>query len=557
MAYHDIKNKLKLAIAQLNPTVGDVIGNLKQAHHAHQEASADGADIILFTELFMSGYPAQDLILKPSFIRACESAIQELALLTKNGAAIIIGTPLCRNNKIVNGVVVIDQGEIIGECLKSDLPNYGVFDEKRVFYPAQQNNPIIIRGLSVGIPICEDIWNNNDVIVDFVKKGAQFILVPNASPYETGKIEQRFILVKKQQKIPVPVIYANQFGGQDELVFDGGSFGLQSDGAVAFQLKHFDCHLAITQWTKDKDLWRCTDQPFESYLKGEGADYQACLVGLRDYVTKNGFKGVLLGLSGGIDSALCAAMAVDALGADKVHAVMLPYHYTSQESLKDAQECARLLGCRYDIIPISEPVEGFLNALTDIFQGTQQNVTEENLQSRTRGSLLMALSNKFGSLLLTTGNKSEMAVGYSTLYGDMNGGFNPIKDIYKMQVYALSHWRNNNVPMNSLGPSGEVIPKNIIEKAPSAELRENQKDEDSLPPYSILDDILCCLVEDELSVNDIVKRGHTIQTVERIENLLYLAEYKRRQSAPGVKISRKIFGLDRRYPITNRFRDKN
>jgi NAD+ synthase len=280
------------------------------------------------------------------------------------------------------------------------------------------------------------------------------------------------------------------------------------------------------------------------------------MLGLRDYVNKNGFKNVVLGLSGGIDSALCAALAVDALGEERVHAVMLPYRYTSKESLKDAEDCARALGCRYDTVPIMDPVKGFSNALSQLFEGTAEGITEENLQSRTRGTILMAISNKFGSMVVTTGNKSEMSVGYATLYGDMNGGFNPVKDIYKMQVYALSNWRNGQVPPGALGPSGEVIPQNIIDKAPSAELRENQTDQDSLPPYPVLDEILECLVEKEMGIDGIVARGFDRKTVERVENLLYIAEYKRRQAAPGVKITQKNFGRDRRYPITNRFRDR-
>jgi NAD+ synthase len=351
------------------------------------------------------------------------------------------------------------------------------------------------------------------------------------------------------------MLYAAQVGGQDELVFDGASFAINPDSSLAFQMSQFEEAVTVTTWKRDGATWRCVDGPMSKIPVKEEADYRACMLGLRDYVNKNGFKDVVLGLSGGIDSAICAALAVDALGEERLRAVMMPYRYTSKDSLVDAEACARALGCRYDVVPIFEPVEGFLKALAPTFDGTKSGITEENLQSRARGTILMAISNKFGSMVVTTGNKSEMSVGYATLYGDMNGGFNPIKDLYKMQVYALSAWRNDNVPPGALGPSGEVIPRNIIDKAPSAELRENQTDQDSLPPYPVLDDILECLVENEMSVDAIVARGHDAATVTRMEHLLYVAEYKRRQAAPGVKITRKNFGRDRRYPITNRYRD--
>ncbi|MCB1428712.1 MAG: NAD+ synthase, partial [Nitratireductor sp.] len=347
-----------------------------------------------------------------------------------------------------------------------------------------------------------------------------------------------------------------QLGGQDELVFDGGSFVINADHHLAVQMNQFEANTVLTTWRRTGDGWRCDDGVKARIPDADEGDWRACVLGLRDYVNKNGFRNVVLGLSGGIDSAICAAMAVDALGEERVRCVMLPYRYTSKESLTDAEACARALGVRYEVVPISQPVEGFIEALAPLFEGTNSGITEENLQSRTRGVILMAISNKFGSMVVTTGNKSEMSVGYATLYGDMNGGFNPIKDLYKMQVYRLSAWRNSHLPPDCLGPSGEVIPQNIIDKAPSAELRENQTDQDSLPPYPVLDDILECLVENEMSVDAIVAKGHERATVERVEHLLYIAEYKRRQSAPGVKITRKNFGRDRRYPITNRFRDR-
>ena len=553
-----IENDLTLAVAQFNPVVGDIEGNLNLALRAHERASVEGADLLLFTELFISGYPPEDLVLKPSFIETCENALTKLAMATTTGSGIIVGVPICRKGRIYNAAVVLDAGKIVAECLKFDLPNYSEFDEKRVFSAGPRPEPVEFRGVRIGLPICEDIWNDDEVAARLAENGAEIILVPNGSPYDREKPELRYEVVKKQVlKSSLPIVYANEVGGQDELVFDGGSFALNANGAPAFQMKHFQSDLAFSHWRKQNGKWSCVSGPQEKLLHDTAADYQACVLGFGDYVNKNRFKSVVLGLSGGIDSALCAAIATDALGPERVHAIMLPYNYTSSQSIKDAEECAKLLGCRYDTVPIAKPVEGFEQALKPLFQGTAADTTEENLQSRARGTILMAISNKFGAMVVTTGNKSEMSVGYATLYGDMNGGFNPIKDIYKMQVYGLSNWRNNHFPTNSLGPKAAVIPQNIIDKAPTAELRENQKDEDSLPPYPVLDDILRCLVDEEMSISEIVKRGHPRDLVQKVEHLLYVSEYKRRQSAPGVKISHKNFGRDRRYPITNRFRDKN
>ncbi|MCZ2204188.1 NAD+ synthase [Bartonella sp. A05] len=553
-----IDNDFRIVVVQLNPIVGDIEGNFALAITAYQKAQELSADLVLFTELFISSYPPEDLVLKPAFIKACEDAVKKLAKVTKKGPGIVIGVPLRRGDAIYNGVVLLDDGQIIAERLKFDLPNYFEFDEKRVFSAGPYPEPIVYCGVILGIVICEDIWNDSSICAELKNKGAEIILVLNGSPYYRNKTEKRADVVRVQAiQSGVPIIYANPIGGQDELVFDGGSFALNGQGKMAFQMKHFESHIALSHWQQKSTGWQCISGPNEELLNGLAADYCACVLGLRDYVNKNCFKDVILGLSGGIDSALCTAMAVDALGAERVRTVMMPYHYTSQESLKDAEDCARLLGCRYEVIPIFQPLEGFLNALASVFSELQSDVTEENLQSRVRGTILMALSNKFGSMVVTTGNKSEMAVGYATLYGDMNGGFNPIKDVYKMQVYELAEWRNKNHLRNLLGAEGIVIPHNIIAKAPSAELRDNQKDEDSLPPYPVLDDILQSLVEDDMSVCDIVKRGHVREMVEKIENLLYLAEYKRQQSAPGVKISQKNFGRSRRYPITNRFRDKS
>jgi NAD+ synthase len=554
----DIAQTFRIAVAQLNPTVGDISGNLALAREARRDAAREEADIVLFTELFISGYPPEDLVLKPAFIKACLKAIQALAEDTADGGpGVIIGFPRQDEKGRYNSVAVLDGGKIIAIRDKVDLPNYGEFDEKRVFIAGDMPGPVNFRGVRLGIPICEDIWGELGVCETLSESGAEILLVPNGSPYYRGKVDIRHQVVLKQViETGLPLIYAAQLGGQDELVFDGASFAFNADKSLAFQMSQFEAAVSVAEWRRTGETWSCARGPMARIPENEEADYRACLLGFRDYVNKNGFKSVVIGLSGGIDSAVCAAIAVDALGEERVRTVMLPYRYTSPDSLKDAADCARALGCRYDIVQIAEPVDGFSSALADLFEGTEEGITEENLQSRARGTVLMAISNKFGAMVVTTGNKSEMSVGYATLYGDMNGGFNPIKDLYKMQVYALAAWRNEHLPPTALGPTGEVIPKNIISKAPSAELRPNQTDQDSLPPYPVLDDILECLVELEMSTDEIVARGHDVATVHRIEHLLYLAEYKRRQSAPGVKITRKNFGRDRRYPITNRFRDR-
>ncbi|MCI9865609.1 NAD+ synthase [Rhizobium skierniewicense] len=549
---------LRIAVGQFNPTVGDVVGNLALARQARADAASQGADLLLLSELFISGYPPEDLVLKPAFLKSCLKAVEDLAADTADGGpGIIIGFPRQGEAGRHNSVALIDGGKIIALRDKVDLPNYGEFDEKRVFSEGSISGPYNFRGVRIGIPICEEIWNDLGICETLAESGAEILLVPNGSPYYRGKVDVRHQVALRQViESGLPLVFANQVGGQDELVFDGASFAFNADKTLAFQMSQFETTLAVTDWKRTENGWRCSEGPFSQIPEGEEADYRACMLGFRDYVNKNGFKSVVLGLSGGIDSAICAAIAVDALGEERVRCIMLPYRYTSEDSLKDAADCAKALGCRYDIVPIAHPVDGFLSSLAELFEGTEEGITEENLQSRTRGTILMAVSNKFGSMVVTTGNKSEMSVGYATLYGDMNGGFNPIKDLYKMQVYAISAWRNSHVPPTALGPSGEVIPANIISKAPSAELRPNQTDQDSLPPYPVLDDILECLVELEMSVDDIVARGHDLATVHRIEHLLYLAEYKRRQSAPGVKITKKNFGRDRRYPITNRFRDR-
>ncbi|MDO6963168.1 NAD+ synthase [Rhizobium alvei] len=553
-----IKDIFRIAVAQLDPTVGDVKGNLARAREARADAARQDADLVLMTELFISGYPPEDLVLKPAFLDACLAAVESLAAETADGGpGMIVGFPRMGEDGRHNSAALLDGGRIVAIADKVDLPNYGEFDEKRVFAPGGKPKAFDFRGIRIGVPICEDIWNDAGVCEALRDDGAEILLHPNGSPYYRGKIHVRHDVVLRQVELTgLPLVFANQLGGQDELVFDGASFAYNGDKSPAFQMAQFEESVVTTTWKKRDGRWQCAEGPSSRLPDSEEADYRACVLGFRDYVNKNGFKNVVLGLSGGIDSAICAAIAVDALGEDRVRTVMMPYRYTSRESLVDAEACAKALGCHYDIVAIEEPVSGFLSALSDLFEGTDEGITEENLQSRARGTILMAISNKFGSMVVTTGNKSEMSVGYCTLYGDMNGGFNPIKDLYKMQVYALSRWRNAHVPPGGLGPTGEVIPQNIIDKAPSAELRPNQTDQDSLPPYPVLDDILEGLVEQELSVEEIVARGHDIATVHRVEHLLYIAEYKRRQSAPGVKITRKNFGRDRRYPITNRFRDR-
>ena len=549
-------DQLKIALAQLNPVMGDIEGNAAKARAARAEAKAQGADLIVFSELFLCAYPPEDLVLKPAFQEACRAACEVLALETADGGpAMLIGLPWVEDNRLYNAMALLENGRIATLRFKVDLPNYSVFDEKRVFAAGRFPDHIPFKGVRIGLPICEDIWGQ-DVVECLSETGSEILIVPNGSPYNRDKIDTRLnIAMLRVTESGLPLIYLNQVGGQDELVFDGASFGLNADGGLAFRLPAFREMIVVTDWRRGAKGWVCESGPKMLIEEEDQADYAACVLGLRDYVEKNRFPGVVLGLSGGIDSALCAAMAVDALGPHRVHCIMMPYRYTSEDSLADAKACASALGVRYDIAPIEPAVAGFETLLQPLFTGTNRDITEENLQSRTRGTVLMSVSNKFGAMVVTTGNKSEMSVGYATLYGDMNGGFNPIKDLYKLEVVRLSHLRNRWKPAGALGPDGVVIPENIIVKPPTAELRENQKDQDSLPPYEVLDPILERLVEREMRVRDIVAEGFEPETVKRVERLLYLAEYKRRQAAPGVKVTQRSFGRDRRYPIVNRFRD--
>ncbi|EKS42862.1 NAD+ synthase [Afipia clevelandensis] len=555
------KSQLTITLAQLNPVVGDVTGNAAKARAARKQAKADGADLLVLSELFIAGYPPEDLVLKPAFQAACRAEIEALARETSDGGpAVLIGTPWVEDGKLYNACALLDDGRIAALRFKANLPNYGVFDEKRVFARGPAAGPVTIRGVRVGVPICEDTWMEEsgeyeNVVECLAETGAEILIVPNGSPYTREKNDMRLsVSVARVAESGLPLVYLNQVGGQDELVFDGSSFGLNADRSLAFQLPGFEENITTLRFAKGEGGWTCKG-PISPVLDGDKGDYAACVLGLRDYVGKAGFPGVLLGVSGGIDSALCAAIAVDALGADKVRGVMLPFRFTAQESLDDAAKLTKQLGIQYDVLPIAAAVHGFEDILKPVFEGRERDVTEENLQARTRGVLLMAISNKFGSMVVTTGNKSEMSVGYATLYGDMNGGYNPIKDIYKTEVFRLSTLRNSWKPEGALGPSGEVIPPNIITRPPTAELRENQTDQDSLPPYDILDGILERLVEREESVASIVAEGFDYDTVTRIARLLNIAEYKRRQAAPGVKVTRKNFGRDRRYPIINKFRD--
>ena len=547
---------MKLFLAQINNIVGDIDGNLKRAIDILDQAGELNSDLVVFSELFLSGYPPEDLVLKKSFVEECRNALDTLINYSKTKKlGLIIGLPLYEKNNLFNAAAIVDKGKLIGFSKKVNLPNYSVFDEKRVFHQNDIPKVFEFRGIKLGVPICEDIWQEN-VCLELKNQGCELIVSPNGSPFDKYKINQRKTIIEDRvSEVGLPFVYINQVGGQDELVFDGSSLIMNGDKEIIYEAPPWQEHNAVIEFNeKEKKFNNLSFNEFKfSDLENI---YMATVIGLRDYVGKNNFPGVILGLSGGIDSAFCAAVAVDALGKDKVEAYMLPSNYTSENSTIDAEDCANRLEIHLETIPISDTFLSLEESLKTAFKGLPNDITEENLQSRIRGTILMAISNKKGKMLITTGNKSEVSVGYSTLYGDMNGGFNPIKDIYKTELYALANWRNINLPNNVLLDKKDVIPASIISKEPTAELRDNQKDSDSLPPYDELDQILEGLVEYELSTSELEKKGFSREEIKKIENLLYVSEYKRRQSAPGVKISSRNFGRDRRYPITNKFRDK-
>jgi NAD+ synthase len=547
-------DQLTIAMAQINQRVGDLSANAGAM--LEWRAKAPGVDLIVFPEQQLIGYPAEDLVLKPVFAARAAAELADLAKATADGGpAMLVGSIFVEDGALYNGIALLDGGRIAAVRFKHELPNYGTFDEKRIFAAGPLPDPIEFRGVKLGVPICEDGWLP-DVCVHLKARRAELLISTNGSPYEIDKDDRRLeeVFAARVRDTGLPLMFLNRVGGQDELVFDGSSFVLNADGVAAHRLPDWEEHLRITHWTRDNGGWSCADGPKALWEDHPADIYSAMIVGLRDYVNANRFPGVVLGMSGGIDSAICAAIAADALGPDRVWCVMLPSRYTSQSSLDDAAECASMIGCRLDTIPISPAVEAFDVMLSGSFADREVDITEENVQSRIRGVTLMALSNKFGHMLLTTGNKSEMSVGYATIYGDMAGGYNPLKDAYKMTVFAISQWRNKHKPRIGLGPDGPVIPEQIISKPPSAELRPDQKDSDSLPPYPVLDKMLHALVEEELSVDEVVARGFDRADVVRIERLLYIAEYKRRQAPPGVKLGTRNFGRDRRYPITNAFR---
>lgn len=547
---------LTITLAQMNQTVGDVAGNAAAMLEARERARDAGADLVVFPELQLIGYPPEDLVLKPAL---AERAAAELANMAKatadSGPAMLVGSVFRDGDNLHNGVALLDGGKIAAVRYKHELPNYGTFDEVRVFQPGPLPEPVEFRGVRLGLPICEDIWHP-DVCRHLKAAGAELLISPNGSPYEIDKDDLRIDGVAKRRAVEtgLPLAYLNRVGGQDELVFDGASFVVNADGNLAVQMLDWEEQEVTTRWTRTADGWRCEAGEVTQLAAHPEDIYCAMVLALRDYVDRNRFPGVVLGLSGGIDSAICAAIAADALGPDRVWCVMLPSRYTGQLSLDLAADCAKLIGCKLDTIPISPAVEAFDTMLAGSFADKEVDITEENVQSRIRCVTLMALSNKFGPMLLTTGNKSEMSVGYATIYGDMAGGYNPLKDAYKMTVFAITKWRNKHKPRIGLGPDGPVVPQGIIDRPPTAELRPGQKDEDSLPPYKVLDGILLGLVEHEKSVDQLVAEGFERDTVVRIERLLHIAEYKRRQAPPGVKLGSRNFGRDRRYPITHAFR---
>ncbi|MCY1127588.1 NAD+ synthase [Frigidibacter sp. RF13] len=545
----------RLTLAQLNPTVGAIAANAAKARAAWEEGKRAGAGMVALTEMFITGYQTRDLILKPAFHRDAIAALEQLALDCADGPALGIGGPWVMGERLYNAYWVMEGGKVVARVLKHHLPNDTVFDEARLFTSGEVSGPYRIGPIRIGTPICEDAWHD-DVAETLAETGAEVLLVPNGSPYYRNKYDRRVaLMVARVIETRLPLIYLNMVGAQDDQIFDGGSFVLNPGVELALQMQPFDECIRHLDFERGPQGWRAIRQEIEPLPDEWEQDYRAMVEALRDYLGKSGISKVLLGLSGGIDSALVATVAADAIGPENVRCVMLPSEFTSAHSLQDAASVAGALGCRLDTISIEGAREAVGAALAPLFEGTKPGIPEENIQSRLRGLLLMALSNKFGEMLLTTGNKSEMAVGYATIYGDMAGGYNPLKDLYKTRVFETCRWRNANHRAWMKGPKGAVIPERVIDKPPSAELRANQKDEDSLPPYPVLDAILERLVEGDQSVEEVAAAGFERAVVKKVEALLYGAEWKRYQCAPGIRLTRRAFWLDRRYPIVNRWRD--
>ncbi|SMX31507.1 NAD+ synthase [Actibacterium lipolyticum] len=551
-------DSFRLTLAQLNPTVGALSANADKARAAWAEAKAAGSDMLVLPEMFITGYQAQDLVMKPAFTADAMAHVDALAKDCADGPALGIGGPYWDGEQLFNAYFVLQGGKIAARVLKQRLPNETVFDEERLFAEGPEQGPYSIGPVRIGTPICEDAWHGESVCETLEETGAQILVVPNGSPYYRNKLGVRQShMVARVIETGLPLVYLNMVGGQDDQVFDGASFVLNPGGNLAVQMPAFDEVITHVDFEQTAEGWRAVDGEKAAQPDAWEQDYRVMVTALRDYLGKSGFKKVLLGLSGGIDSAIVATIAADAIGAENVRCVMLPSEYTSQSSLDDAEAVAKALGCHYDYVPIAQSRQAVTETLAPLFAGKAEDVTEENIQSRLRGLLLMAMSNKFGEMLLTTGNKSEVAVGYATIYGDMNGGYNPIKDMYKTRVFETCRWRNANHRDWMMGPAGEVIPPRVIDKPPSAELREDQKDEDSLPPYDVLDAILTMLIDEEKSVAEVVAAGFEREVVKRVEHLIYISEYKRFQSAPGPRLTYRSFWLDRRYPIVNRWRDNS
>ena len=548
-------DRLRITLAQLDAVVGDLAGNAAKAREAWEEGRAAGSDLVMLPEMWITGYQTQDLVRKPVFATAAMRAIEALAAECADGPAIALGGPILEGIDLHNGYWLLEGGEVRARVRKHHLPNFRVFDEVRLFESGDVHGPVSLGNTRIGFPVCEDAWHP-DVPETLAETGAEMLLVPNGSPYFRGKFDIRMNhMVSRVVETGLPLVYLNLVGAQDDQMFDGGSFVLNPGGALAVQLPVMEEAIAHVDFARTDAGWRAEPGPMAHHPGPWEQDYCVMVEATRGYFRKTGFSKALLGLSGGVDSAIVAAIAADALGPENVRGVMLPSRYTSPESLEDAAATAKALGIVLDEVAIEGPVEAVHAALEAQFAGTAPGIAEENIQSRLRGLLLMAMSNKTGEMLLTTGNKSEVAVGYATIYGDMNGGWNPIKDLYKTRVFETCRWRNANHRGWMMGPDGAVIPERVITKPPSAELAEGQRDEDSLPPYPVLDDILYGLIDCELSVGELVEDGFERDTVKKVERLIYLAEYKRFQSAPGPRLTDRAFWLDRRYPIVNRWRD--